>query len=68
MAVHLEIDKGKVTLVGDRAELTGGWQDVDLDDFVKRLDKFYADTRFHEFFEQHQELYNDFLKTYDAIV
>lgn len=68
MAVHLEIDKGKVTLVGDRAELTGGWQDVDLDDFVKRLNKFYADTRFHEFYEQRQEFYNDFLKTNDAIV
>ena len=68
MAVHLETDKGKVTLVGDRAELPGGWQNVDLDDFVKRLNKFYADTRFHEFFEQHKTFYNDFLKTYDANV
>ena len=55
-------------LVGDRSELTGGWQDVDLDDFVKRLNKFYVDTRFHEFFEQHQSFYNDFLKTYDTYV
>ena len=68
MAVHLEADKGKVKLVGDRAELPGGWQNVDLDDFVKRLNKFYADTRFHEFFEQHKTFYNDFLKTYDANV
>ena len=68
MAVHLEIEKGKVKLIGDRAELTGGWQNVDLDDFVKRLNKFYADTRFHEFFEQHQSFYNDFLKAYDAQV
>lgn len=68
MAVHLEIDKGRVKLVGDRAELPGGWQNIDLDDFVKRLNKFYADSRFHEFFEQHQSFYNDFLKTYDANV
>ena len=68
MAVHLEIEKGKVTLVGDRAELTGGWKDVDLDDFVRRLNKFYADSRFHEFFEQHQDFYNDFLKLYDTNV
>ena len=65
MAVHLEIEKGKVKLIGNRSELTGGWQDVDLDDFVKRLNKFYADTRFHDFFEQHQTFYNDFLKAYD---
>ena len=68
MAVHLEIEKGKVKLVGNRAELTGGWQNVDLDDFVKRLNKFYADTRFHEFFEQHQNFYSDFLKQYDTNV
>ena len=65
MAVHLEIEKGKVKLIGNRSELTGGWQDVDLDDFVKRLNKFYVDTRFHEFFEQHRAFYNDFLKEYD---
>ena len=65
MAVHLEIEKGKVKLVGNRDELIGGWKNVDLDDFVKRLNKFYADTRFHEFFEQHQTFYNDFLQAYD---
>ena len=57
MGVHLEIKKGKIKLVGDKAELTGGWQHVDLKDFVKRLNKFYKDTRFHEFFEQHQAFY-----------
>ena len=68
MAVHLEIDKGKVKFVGDRNELTNGWQNVDLDDFVKRLNKFYTDTRFHEFFGQHKSFYDDFLKTYDTKV
>ena len=68
MAVHLEIEKGKVKLVGNRAELTGGWLNVDLDDFVKRLNKFYVDSRFHEFFEQHQNFYSDFLKQYDTNV
>ena len=65
MAVHLEIEKGKVKLVGNRDELIGGWKNVDLNDFIKRLNKFYADTRFHDFFEQHQTFYNDFLKAYD---
>ena len=65
MAVHLEIEKGKVKLVGNRDELIGGWKNVDLNDFIKRLNKFYADTRFHDFFEQHQTFYNDFLQAYD---
>ena len=69
MAVHLDIDKGKVKLVGDRAELgNSGWQNVDLDEFVKRLNMFYADTHFHEFFEQHKPFYDEFLKTYDSYV
>ena len=69
MAVHLDIDKGKVKLVGDRAELgNSGWQNVDLDEFVKRLNIFYADTRFHEFFEQHKPFYDEFQKTYDSYV
>jgi hypothetical protein len=65
MAVHLEIEKGKVKLIGNRDELTGGWQNVDIDDFIKRLNRFYADSRFHEFFEQHQNFYSDFLQAYD---
>ena len=68
MAVHLDIEKGKLKLIGDRKELTNGWQNVDLDDFVKRLNKFYTDTRFHEFFEQHQAFYDEYLKAYEANV
>ena len=68
MAVHLKTEKGKVKLIGDRTELTGGWQNVNLDEFVKRLNKFYAETRFHEFFEQLQAFYNDYLKAYEVNV
>jgi hypothetical protein len=68
MAIHLAIDKGKIMLVGDRAKLNNGWQNVDLDDFVKRLNKFYKDTRFHDFFEQHRKFYDDYTKMYEANV
>lgn len=68
MAIHLEIDKGKIKLIGDRTELNNGWQDVNLDDFVKRLNKFYTDTRFHEFFVQHQAFYDEYLKAYEINV
>lgn len=68
MAIHLEIEKGKVKLIGDRSELNNGWQNVDLDDFIDQLNKFYKDTRFHEFFEQHLPFYEEYLKTYEANV
>lgn len=68
MAIHLGIDNGKIVLIGDRTELNNGWQNVDLDDFLKRLNKFYKDTRFHEFFEQHRQFYDDYTKMYEANV
>jgi hypothetical protein len=68
MAIHLNIENGKLKLIGDRKELNNGWQNVDLDEFVKRLNKFYTDTRFHEFFEQHQSFYDEYLKAYEANV
>lgn len=69
MAIHLDIEKGKVKFIGDLAELkNNGWQNVDLDGFLKHLNKFYADTRFHDFFEQHKSFYDAFLKEYDSNV
>ena len=68
MAIHLDIENGKIVLIGDRTELNNGWQNVDLDDFAKKLNKFYKDTRFHEFFEQHRKLYDDHTKMYEANV
>lgn len=68
MAIHLNIDNGKIVLIGDRAELNNGWQNVDLDEFVKRLNKFYKDTRFHEFFEEHRTFYDGYTKMYEANV
>jgi hypothetical protein len=64
MAVHLDIEKGKVKLVGDRKELNNGWQNVDLNDFISRLNQFYTDTRFHEFYEQHRAFYNETAQWY----
>ncbi len=68
MAIHLAIDKGEIVLIGDRTEMNNGWQNVNLNDFVKRLNKFYKDTRFHEFFEQHRQFYDDYTKRYETNV
>ena len=68
MAIHLEIDKGKVKFIGEKADLGKRWENVDVDAFVDQLNKFYKDTRFRQFFEQHQAFYNDGLKSYETNV
>ncbi len=68
MAIHLDIEKGRLKLIGDRSELNNGWQNVDLDDFVDKLNQFYKDTRFHEFFEQHRAFYDEGIKVYETNV
>ena len=66
MAIHLDINKGKVKFIGEKSDLDERWETVDVDDFVVRLNKFYTDTRFHEFFEQHRAFYEEGLKSYEA--
>lgn len=72
MAVHLDIEKGKLALIGNRAELNNGvyngWQNVDVDDFVEKLNQFYKDTRFHKFFEQHRAFYDEGIKNFETEV
>ena len=66
MAVHLEITKGKVKLIGDRTELNNGWQNVNLDEFITLLNKFYSDTHFRKFFEQHSSFYDEGIKDFET--
>lgn len=68
MAVHLSINKGKVMFVGEKSDLEKRWKNVDVEDFIVRLNKFYKDTRFHEFFEQHQSFYEEGLKSFEEEV
>ena len=68
MAIHLEIDRGKIRFLGEQSDLQKRWKDVDIDDFIGKLNKFYTDTRFHDFFEQHRSFYDKGLKAYEANV
>ena len=68
LGVNLEIDGGKIKMVGKKELLDNRWFNVDLNDFVARLNQFYIDTRFHEFFQQHETFYNDVLQQYQANV
>lgn len=68
MAIHLDIDGGKVKFLGEQADLEKRWSNVDIDDFIDKLNTFYTDTRFHNFFEQHRMFYDEGLKEYEANV
>ena len=68
MAIHLDIDGGKVKFLGEQADLEKRWSNVDIDDFIDKLNTFYTDTRFHNFFEQHCMFYDEGLKEYEANV
>lgn len=68
MAVHLEIVKGEVKFVGDKTDLEKRWSNVNIEDFMVRINQFYTDTRFHKFFTEHRAFYDEALKTYEANV
>ena len=64
LALGLDIDGQIIRYKSDKAFMDERWADVDLDAFVAKLNEFYVDTRFHEFFMQHQSFYEDGLKLY----
>ena len=68
LAVHLDIDGKKLKLLGEKSDLGERWKDVDVDNFLDNLNKFYKDTRFHDFFEQHHTFYEDGIKNFEAEV
>lgn len=64
LALGLDIDGQGIRYKSDKAFMDERWADIDLDVFVAKLNEFYVDTRFHEFFMQHQQFYEDGLKLY----
>lgn len=65
MAIHLDIEKGEIKFLGDKSDLVENWKDVDIEDFIQKLNQFYKDTRFHEFFEQHRTFYEEYISNYE---
>ncbi len=62
LAVNLVIDGGRLKFVGDKNCMDDRWVPVDIDGLVDQLNQFYTDTRFNEFYQQHQSFYQDVLK------
>ena len=68
MAINLETDGKKITMAGEKHNLGNRWQNIEIDTFLVHLNQFYADTRFHSFFMQHQSFYESVLRTYEQNV
>ena len=68
MAIHLDIDGGKIKFLGEQSDLEKRWKDIDIKDFIDHLNSFYTDTRFHDFYEQHRKFYEEGLKAYETNV
>lgn len=68
LAISLVIDGGKIKLAGDKKYLDPRWTNVNLDDVLAKLNEFYTDTRFHEFFMQHKAFYDNVLQDYETNV
>ncbi len=63
MSLHIETD-GKTVRLIDATTLEKRWQKVNLDTCLMYINQFYTDTRFHEFYVQHQDFYKEGIQTY----
>ena len=60
-AIHLSIVDGSLVFPGvglTTEEIDERWNEQRLKIFSKALDDFYVESRFHEFFEAHREMYD----------
>jgi len=68
LAVRLSADGGKIVKLQEEAGdcgLDDRWNNVDMNKFLELLNRFYADSRFHEFFQQHQAFYQQKLNAFN---
>ena len=63
MSLQTETD-GKAVRLIDATTLEKRWQKVNLDTCLMYINQFYTDTRFHEFYMQHEGFYEEGLEAY----
>ena len=63
MSLHTETD-GKTVRLIDATTLEKRWGKVNLDSCLIYINQFYTDTRFHEFYMQHKDFYEEGLQNY----
>ena len=68
MAINLAIEGNEVKFLADKSSLERRWKEVEIDTFLFKLNQFYADTRFHDFYTQHRSFYETVLRVYEQNV
>ncbi|MCR5360768.1 MAG: DUF4932 domain-containing protein [Bacteroidales bacterium] len=68
LSIHLSTEGGTVRLLTDRSALMSNWHSVNMDTLIVRLNSFYTETRFHDFFEQHRPFYDEVMRDFEANV
>lgn len=64
MAIHLDKQDSTFSLMDETPTLEKRWEKVDKAEFLSYLNRFYQDTRFHEFFADHEDFYEKGLRAY----
>ena len=64
MSLHTETDGKTVSLI-DAMTLEKRWKNVNLDTCLMYINQFYTDTRFHEFYVQHEDFYKEGIQLYE---
>jgi hypothetical protein len=69
LAIHLEKTDNGFVLVDDLTAIVDDewitWTSANLERFVKLLNDFYTDSKFAEFFQQHQDYYREISTEFD---
>lgn len=64
MGVHLYIEDNTLILHSDTKMLEKPWSYVDINEALKKYNKFYKETKFHEFYMAHKEEFDKTVKEY----
>lgn len=68
VGINLAIDNGKLLMLTHKDGLGNRWKNVDTDTLVAKVNQFYTDTHFHDFYQKHKPFYSEVLRIYEANV
>ena len=68
VAINLAINDGKLVILTDKDGLGSRWKNVETDTLIVKLNQFYTDTHFHDFYQKHKPFYSEVLRIYEANV
>lgn len=68
LGVHLYVEDYKIKMQTNTSLIESRCVAIDYNELVQQLTRFYQDSHFHDFFENHQSLYDETLNSYRQCV